>query len=194
LPISLPTRRRLSQTVRVSDSGFVDEARDTAPGTADDAAPGATRDRAWRRRPSPAGTAFAVVVLGLVGFGLWAWGSRVHADDVAAYASLVGQVDAMDRMLTPLGHGEVPPCRDSEDGLVTRTYPPSTGPRAAELVGFLEQAGWVQQPSSLPVYAHLTRTAQGRLLTIDVLAPSDTSLVGSLSGRSPASSFGCLLH
>ena len=96
--------------------------------------------------------------------------------------------------MTPLGHSEIPPCREAIDGTMTRGYPPSTGPQAAELVGYLEQTGWAQQKSGLPVYAHLTRTAEGHLLTIDVLAPSDTSLVGSLTARSAASSFGCLLR
>lgn len=137
---------------------------------------------------------FVVLVVGMLAFGTWAWSGRVHADDVAAYETLVKEVVQLDRTMTPLGHSEIPPCRDATDGTVTRGYPQSTGPQAAELVGYLEQTGWVQQGSDLPVYAHLTRTAAGHLLTIDVLAPSDTSLVGSLTARSAASSFGCLLR
>lgn len=137
---------------------------------------------------------FVVLVVGLVAFGAWAWSGRVHADDVAAYETLVRQVELLDHTMTPLGHSEIPPCREAIDGTVTRGYPQSTGPQAAELVGYLEQTGWAQQKSGLPVYAHLTQTAEGHLLTIDVLAPSDTSLVGSLTARSAASSFGCLLR
>ena len=137
---------------------------------------------------------FVVLVVGLIAFGTWAWSGRVHVDDVAAYEALVQQVEQLDRTMTPLGHSEIPPCRDATDGTVTRGYPQSTGPQAAELVGYLVQTGWVQQGSDLPVYAHLTRTAAGHVLTIDVLAPSDTSLVGSLTAHSAASRFGCLLR
>jgi hypothetical protein len=137
---------------------------------------------------------FVVLVVGLIAFGAWAWSGRVHTDDVAAFETLVQEVEQLDRTMTPLGHSEIPPCRDATEGTVTRGYPQTTGPQAAELVGYLEQTGWVQQRSGLPVYAHLTRTAEGHLLTIDVQAPSDTSLVGALSARSAASSFGCLLR
>jgi hypothetical protein len=137
---------------------------------------------------------FVVLVVGLIAFGTWAWSGRVHVDDVAAYENLVQQVEQLDRTMTPLGHSEIPPCRDATDGTVSRGYPQSTGPQAAELVGYLEQSGWAQQRGGAPVYAHLTRTAAGHLLTIDVLAPSGTSLVGSLTARSAASSFGCLLR
>ena len=193
-------RRPVSHTVPVSDSGFVDEAR-TGPGrpqgsqrsqSSEDS--GRSAARPSRRRPGLVGAGFAGLVVALLAFGAWAWSGRVHADDVAAYESLAHEIGELDHTLPPLGHSDIPPCRDVPDGAVTRSYPPSTGPQAAELVGYLEQTGWAQQGSGLPVYAHLTRTAEGHLLTIDVLAPSDTSLVGSLTARSAASSFGCLLR
>ncbi|WP_344254561.1 hypothetical protein [Terrabacter carboxydivorans] len=192
----------------MSDSGFVDEApsgggRPSRPGRvprhtdrhAEPSAPPEPAARA-RRRPRPGfGTAgFVALVVGLLAFGAWAWSSRVHAGDVAAYESLAREVELLDRNLTPLGHSEVPPCREAPDGAVTRSYPPSTGPDAEQLVTYLVQAGWVRQDSDLPVYAHLTRTVGDHVLTADVLVPSDTSFVGSLSARSPGSSFGCLLH
>lgn len=199
--MSLPARRRVSQTDPVSDSGFVDEAPgggeparravpDRAPGTPPTPSPEPGR----RRRPGAAAVAFVVLVLGLVGFGLYAWSSRVHADDEAAYSALVGEIDVMDRTLVPLGHGEVPPCREPGDGLVTRTYPPSTGPQAAELIGYLTQNGWTRQVPTSPVLARLARTQSGRTVTIDVSAASDSSLVESITAHSPASSFGCLLR
>lgn len=135
-----------------------------------------------------------MLVVGLLAFGGWAWASRVHADDVAAYDALLHDVEELDRTMTPLGHSEIPPCREAVDGTVTRSYPPSTGPQAAELVGYLEQKGWAREAAGPPVYAHLPRTAAGHPLTIDVLAASDTALVGALSARSSASSFGCLLR
>lgn len=198
--MSRPTRGRVSQTVPVSDSGFVDEVpgdREPARRAAPDRAPGAPEtpqpEPARRRRPIAA-AAFVVVVLALLAFGLYAWSARVHADDEAAYASLVDEIDVMDRTLVPLGHGEVPPCRDPGDGLVTRTYPPSTGPQAAELIGYLTQNGWTRQVPTSPVLARLARTQSGRTVTIDVSAESDSSLVESITAHSPASSFGCLLR
>ncbi|WP_374970772.1 hypothetical protein [Terrabacter sp. BE26] len=193
----------------MSDSGFVDDgpgdrepsrhaATDRAPGPLEAAGPAvggpAPAPGPARRRPSLAGTVFVVLVLGLLGFGLWAWSSRVHADDVAAYADLVKEIDLMDRTLVPQGHGEMPPCREPGNGLVTRTYPESTGPQAAELIGYLTQNGWTRQTSATPAFAHLVRTVVGHTLTIDVAAPSENALVESLTAHSPASSFGCLLR
>lgn len=136
--------------------------------------------------------AFLVLLVGLLGFAGYAWSSRLHADDVAAYVALAHEIEVLDRNLTPLGHSEIPPCRDSADGRVTRTYPASTGPQAAELVGYLTQKGWTQGPATPPTFAHLTRTESGHLLTIDVVARSESSLVESLVAHSPASGFGCL--
>lgn len=190
----------MSHTVPVSDSGFVDEApsgREPARQAAPDQVPApspAQEPEGRRRRPTVAGLLFGLLVLGLVGFGLWAWSSRVHSDDVAAYRELVAQIDVMDRTLMPLGHGEMPPCREAGDGVVTRTYPESTGPQAAEMIGFLTGNGWTRQTSASPALAHLERTVDGRILTIDVAAPSENALVESLTAHSPASSFGCLLR
>ncbi|WP_147065849.1 hypothetical protein [Terrabacter aerolatus] len=170
----------------MSDSGFVDEASSEGDRP--------SRPRRALRRPAPTVVGFTAVVVGLLAFGGWAWSSRVHAADVGAYEALAREIEELDHTMTPLGHSEVPPCREATDGSLTRSYPPSTGPQAAELVGLLERSGWVRQDSDLPVYAHLTRTTDGHELVIDVLAPSDTSLVGSLAARSPASGFGCLLH
>lgn len=204
----LPAPVRVSHTVPVSDSGFVDEAppgggrpprapraprhRDlpAEPSAAPDPAAGARSTR----RPWLATAGFVALVVGLLAFGAWAWSARVHAGDVSAYESLAGEVADLDHAITPLGHSDIPPCRDADEGSITRSYPPSTGPQPAELVDYLVRSGWTQQQSDVPVYARLTRTAEGHVLTVDVLAPSDTSLVGSLSARSPASSFGCLLH
>lgn len=154
---------------------------------------GATIARPVRsRRPSPALAVFLALVVGLVGFAAYAWSSRVHAEDVAAYVALADEIEVLDRSLTPLGHSEIPPCRDSADGRVTRTYPPSTGPQAAELVGYLTQKGWTARPAAPPALSHLTRTESGRLLTIEVVARSENALVESLVAHSPASGFGCL--
>jgi hypothetical protein len=181
----------------MSDSGFVDEAeagrgRTQRPRPVDSGS-GVSGGRRQRRR-SPVGIAFVVLLAALVGFTLWAWAGRVHVDDVAAYTALRSQIEELDRSLTPLGHSEIPPCRDSADGVVTRTYPPSTGPQAAEVVGFLTQKGWTESPATVPVIAHLTRVEAGHELTIDLAASSLNQLVDSLTAHSPASAFGCVGH
>lgn len=193
----------MSHTDPVSDSGFVDEAptgperprRTRAARVVEEPTTNqAGRAKRARGRPGPVGVAFVVLLVGLLGFGGWAWTSRAHADDLAAYTSLTDEIEELDHSLTPLGHSEIPPCRDAYDGLVTRTYPPSTGPQAAELVGFLEQSGWTKQPAAPPTFVRLTRTESGHELTIDVVAPTESSLVTSLTARSPGSRVGCLLR
>ena len=190
MPVSPPAHVPVSETVPVSDSGFVDDAptgRDVPTGV-----PERTPTARRRRRPGPAGTAFVVLLVGLLAFGGWAWSARVHADDVAAYESLAREIEELDRNVTPLGHGEAPPCRQADDGRITRTYPPSTGPQAAELVGYLEQKGWTQGTAVPPAVAHLSREENGHLLTIDVVAGALNQLVGSLTASSPGSGLGCL--
>ena len=179
----------MTHTVRVSDSGFVDEA---TPGRPEPPQPPGLDAGRRRRRPTAVGIAFAVLVVGLLAFGAVAWAGRLHADDVAAYEALADEIDVMGRSLPSLGHGEIPPCRDTDGGHVTRTYPPSTGPQAAEIVGYLVQNGWRQGDATRPAVAHLTRESNGRELTVDLVAPSLSSLVESLTAQSPASAIGCL--
>ncbi len=135
---------------------------------------------------------FVALLLVFVAVAGWAWSSRVHADDVAAFTALGADITVMDRSLTPQGHGEAPPCRDSDDGVVTRTYPPSTGPAATQMIGYLQQTGWSSSTATPPAVAHLTRTVEGHTQTIDLVAPSLDQLVTTLTARSPASAFGCL--
>ena len=193
LPTVLPGRRRVSHTVPVSDFGFVDEARSDRARPARPR-PDGRRPPSRRRAPSPYAAAFAVVVVALLAFVAWAWSGRLHGDDLAAWRALAQQVEELDRSLTPLGHSEIAPCRDSADGRLTRSYPQSTGPQAAELVGFLTQKGWTETPATPPAFARLTRTLAGHAVTIDVTARDAASLVESLVATSPASGFGCLLH
>lgn len=178
----------------MTDFGFSDEAPERSPRAK------------GRRRPTVAGAAFAVGVLALLGLLLWAWVARSHADDLAAWDALETTFEVMDRSLTPLGHGESPPCHEETDGVITRTYPPSTGPQAAAVVGYLTQLGWTvqngsgTQPStsgSAPsdaaaVLAVLTKEGGGRDLTVVVSGPGLDRLVGSVAGRSPGSTIGCL--
>jgi len=183
-----PGRAACSTLCCVTDFGFSDEAPD--------------RQRPPRgrrpRRPTATGILFTIGVLALVVFGLWAWSVRSHADDLAAWDSLETTFKEMDRSLTPLGHSEAPPCEDEQEGTVTRTYPPSTGPQAAALIGYLTQLGWSPQEASdtsdgdPSVLARLTKESGGRDLTITVSGPGLGRLVGSVAGRSPGSTVGCL--
>lgn len=147
------------------------------------------------------GIASTLGVLALAFFGVWAWSVRSHADDLAAWDALETTFVVMDRSLTPLGHSEAPPCEDEQDGSVTRTYPPSTGPQAAAVIGYLTQLGWSEQSASdgsdssdgdPSVLARLTKDSGGRDLTITVSGPGLNRLVGSVAGRSPGSMVGCL--
>lgn len=169
----------------VSDFGFVDE----APGEAEPDG-GRTRPRSGR-----AGVVvFTAVVVGLVGFAAWGWLGRLHADDIAAWDALTAQVAELDRSYTPLGHSEIRPCRDEPGGTITREYPDSTGPQAAEIIGYLVEQGWVQQPDPAPpVLARLTRRTDP-VLTIEVTGPGLNQLAGTLTARSPGSALGCLGH
>ena len=144
------------------------------------------------------GILFTLGVLALAVFGVWAWSVRSHADDLAAWDTLETTFEVMDRSLTPLGHSEAPPCEDEQDGSLTRSYPPSTGPQAAAVIGYLTQLGWSEQSASErpnldpSVLARLTKDSGGRDLTITVSGPGHNRLVGSVAGRSPGSMVGCL--
>ena len=144
------------------------------------------------------GILFTLGVLALAVFGVWAWSVRSHADDLAAWDTLEITFEVMDRSLTPLGHSEAPPCEDEQDGSLTRSYPPSTGPQAAAVIGYLTQLGWSQQDVSdssdgdASVLARLTKDSGGRDLTITVSGPGLARLVGPVAGRSPGSMIGCV--
>lgn len=202
----------------MSDSGFRDEPPPAAAGRRRSRSAPASRpidataapghEPAPRRRPSGLAVFLTLVVLGAAIFGAWAWTSRAHADDVAAYQALAQEVSVLDRDVLPLTHGEAPPCRDGLDGVITRTYP-STAPQAAEMLGYLDAKGWSRTttppataPSTTapstpaaPVVATLTKTvAGGRALTLSVLAPSEFARVEAVRSSSPGSSIGCLLR
>ncbi|WP_157557680.1 hypothetical protein [Intrasporangium oryzae] len=172
----------------MSDFGFVDE----APGEGE---PGDGPTRRRTRRPGGVALVFTVLAVGLVVFGAWAWLNRLHGDDLAAWDTLSAQIDELDRSYTPLGHSEVRPCRDEPGGTITRQYPESTGPQAAELIGYLVEKGWVQQPEPAPpLLSRLTMTTDDHALTIEVSGPALNLLVGTLTARSPGSALGCLGH
>jgi hypothetical protein len=174
----------------VTDYGFNDEA------------PERSAQSRRRRRPTVAGVGFTLGVLALLAVVLWAWVARSHAEDLAAWDALEKTFVEMDRDLVPLGHGESPPCHTENDGIVTRTYPPSTGPQSAAVIGYLTQLGWTAATGSEPpaaspaaqepVLAVLTKQDSGRDLTIVVHGPGLNTLVGPVTGRSPATTIGCL--
>ncbi|MEO7448624.1 MAG: hypothetical protein ABI336_10170 [Humibacillus sp.] len=174
----------------MTDSGFSDEAPARDPGSR----------RARARGSRLAAALVTVTVLALAAFGVWAWRARAHADDLAAFASLSSSIAVMDRTLFPLGHADLAPCRGQTEGLVTRSYPPSTGPQAEEVLGFLLQSGWtLRSPAPAPgdggaiaLPARLARTVDGAELTIEVTGGSSSQLVGSVTGRSPGTALACL--
>ncbi|OFE15338.1 hypothetical protein BA895_06315 [Humibacillus sp. DSM 29435] len=170
----------------VSSSGFVDE----APGPDPNRGVGqGGRRRAWRL-----GGFFVTVLLALLVFGGWAWTSRAHADDLVAFEALSAGIDIMDRSLTPQRHSEIPPCRDREAGLVTRTYPDTDGPAAAEIVGYLLQHGWQEVDPTPPALGALTKTVAGHELSVSIIATSRSALPLSLTASSAASTVGCFLR
>ncbi|MCU1538236.1 MAG: hypothetical protein JWP82_2587 [Humibacillus sp.] len=171
----------------MTDSGFDDEVSDGR---------GARAGRS--RRPRLAAAAVVVLVLGLAAFGAYAWRARAHSDDLAAFAALSSTATVMDRTLFPLGHSDLPPCRGQAEGVVTRDYPASTGPQAAEVIGFLLQSGWSLRSAApgadgqVPLPARLSRTVAGAELTLEVTGAGATQLVGSVTGRSPGHALACL--
>jgi hypothetical protein len=173
----------------VTDSGFIDEAPPGHRRTGDG-------PRA-RRRPGAPGVVLTVAVLALLAFAGWAWSGRVHADDLDAYAVLAEEIEVMDRTLPPLAHSEAEPCADatgSSDGVITRSYPPSNGPAASEVVDYLTKQGWAGSTPTPPAVARLSRVAGGRTLMVDVEAPSLDDRVTALTARSPGSAGGCVLR
>ncbi len=186
-----------------------DDIDDTDPGDAR----GGRRQRS-RRRSRLVGAVVTVLALAAVAGGLWLVGNRQHVDDVAAYKQLAGDVELVDRGLFYLQHSEVPPCRDGSDGTVTRTYPPSTGPSAAELVGALTALGWTRAsdadvaasggPAGAPsgpggpqALVTMTRGVvgqPGRVVTVVVTGRSMSALPDRLVGTSSGSAVGCLFR
>ncbi len=170
----------------MSSSGFVDE----APGPD----PNRGAGQGGRRRALRLGGFFTTVVLALLVFGVWAWTARAHADDLAAFEALSAEIAVMDRSLTPQRHSEIPPCRDRETGVVTRTYPDTDGPAAAEIVGYLQQQGWQEVDPTPPAVVALTKTVAGHELSVSIVATSRSALPLSLTATSTASGIGCLLR
>lgn len=168
----------------MSGSGFSDEAASL---------PGGGIDRQEPPGRSRLVTAlFAIALLGLLAFAAWAWAGRVHADDVAAYESLDSEITVFDRSFPFLTHSEKPPCRDEPEGTFTRTYSPSTEPEVERMIGYLIEAGWRETDATPPTVARLTKSVEGRDLTLTLVAPSRTALAQSLRAVSTGSSLACL--
>lgn len=168
----------------MSGSGFVDEPPRSDPN------PGAGPE--GRRRTLRLGGFFAAAVLALLVFGGWAWTSRAHSDDLAAFEALRAEVSVMDRSLTPQRHSEIPPCRDRRDSTITRTYSESDGPAPEEIVSYLQEKGWERMDPTPPALATLTKKEAGHELSVSVIATSQSTL--ALTATSPASTMGCLLR
>lgn len=168
----------------MSSFGFVDE----APGSD----PNRGGGRRGRRRAFRLGGFFVVAVLVLLSFGGWAWTSRAHADDLAAFEALRADAEVMDRSLTPHRFSEIPPCRDREEGLVTRTYSEADGPAPEEIVAYLQEKGWQELEPTPPALVTMATTVAGHALLVTVVATSNSTL--SLTASSAASTVGCFLR
>lgn len=135
---------------------------------------------------------FGALALALVAVAVWAWFSRVHADDVDAFEVMRTEVDVMDRSLTPQRHSEIPPCRDRSEGIVTRTYSGSTSPGLDELVIYLKGTGWADDVADPNAVVTMSRTVVGHRQSLTIVADDPSRL--ALAATSDASAIGCLLH
>ncbi len=133
-----------------------------------------------------------MAVLVLLAFGGWAWTSRAHADDLAAFGALRADAEVMDRSLTPQRFSEIPPCRDRQDGTITRTYSESDGPAPEEIVSYLQEKGWDEIDPTPPAVAAMAKTVASHELSVSVVATSRSTL--ALTATSAASTMGCLLR
>lgn len=131
-------------------------------------------------------------VLVLLAFGGWAWTSRAHADDLAAFEALRADAEVMDRSLTPQRFSEIPPCREREEGTITRTYSETIGPAPEEIVSYLQEQGWQQVDPTPPAVAAMATTVAGHALSVSIVATSGSTL--SLTATSAASTVGCFLR
>ncbi|GAA6525289.1 polyprenol phosphomannose-dependent alpha 1,6 mannosyltransferase MptB [Intrasporangium sp. DVR] len=152
----------------------------------------ATTDLRVRRRPRR-GLAlfFAVVVLGLLAFALWALTARTNADDVAAYAGLRGRAQEIRGELAPLGISSRPPCGLTDEGWTELTWGAITGPTVDDIETYLRAHGWRRLTAEDGVVLRLEE--DGRELTARV-SPPDGAVGVRLTLTSEASSLACLLH
>lgn len=170
----------------MSSSGFVDE----APGADGNREAGrGGRRRAWRL-----GGFFTTVVLALLVFGGWAWTSRAHADDLAAFEVMRTEFDVMDRSLTSQRHSAIAPCREQPDGVVTRSYSVPDGPGVNDLVIYLKGTGWDEVASTPPAVVTLTRRVDGHGQSLTLVKHDRSTLPLSLTATSAGSTIGCLLR
>lgn len=134
------------------------------------------------------------MVLALLVFGGWAWTSRAHADDLAAFEVLSTEFDVMDRSLTPQRHSAIAPCREQPDGIVTRTYSVQDGSGVKELVIYLKGTGWGEVVSAPPAVATMTRLVDGHGQSLTLVKDDHSTLPLSLTASSAGSAIGCLLR
>ena len=173
----------------MSDSGFVDEAP-TGRGVPTSGARCGAHSQESDGAPARRASVFVVLVVALLAFGSWAWSSRVHADDVAAYESLAREVEELDRSMVPLGHSELPPCRESIDGRSPAPTRPRRGPRRR--ARRLPRAEGLDAGAAVPpVVAPPDPAENGHVLTVDVAAGALTARRVA-DGQQPRSSLGCL--
>ncbi|MDV3219853.1 polyprenol phosphomannose-dependent alpha 1,6 mannosyltransferase MptB [Intrasporangium sp.] len=134
---------------------------------------------------------FALPVLALLAFALWAWTARVHEDDVAAYRELRARFVDVQRDLVPLGQSTRPPCGITDEGWAELTWGAISGPTTEEVETYLRAFGWRRDGAETGIVLRLQE--EGRGLTARISPPSGDVGV-RLTGTSEADSLACLLH
>ena len=145
-----------------------------------------------RRRGGRGWLLFALPLLVLIGFVVWAWTARVAADDVAAHDAMMARIRDVGREFPPLGASSRSPCGITDEGWAELTWGSLTGPSVDDVETWLRAFGWArgQQEGGTAV---LHAFEGGRELTARVSPPSGDVGV-RLTATSEANSLACLLH
>lgn len=151
----------------------------------------ATEVTTTTKRGRGASLVFALPVLALLAFALWAWTARVHEDDLAAYDVLQSRFVDVQRDLLPLGKSTRPPCGITDEGWAELTWGAITGPTVDQVETRLRAFGWHRDTAGDGVVLRLQE--DGRELTARISAPAG-DLGVRLTGTSEADSLACLLH
>lgn len=153
--------RPATQDVRVSDSGFIEAARTPSSPLSSSLRDGSLEPQPRDRRPT---VLFAVLAVVLAAFGVYAWGARAKADDVAAFDKMMESISVIDRNYLPVGSTEKPPCGARAEGWVERQFAGTRGPSLDELSGAMDGTGWAVDPgATAPGEASFSQTFEGRL-------------------------------
>lgn len=145
-----------------------------------------------RRRGGRGWLLFALPLLALFAFVVWAWTARVAEDDVAAHDAMMARIRDVGREFPPLGASSRSPCGITAEGWAELTWGPLTGPSVDDIETWLRAFGWARAEQEGGT-AVLHAFEAGRELTARVSPPSGDIGV-RLTATSDANSLACLLH